>query len=150
MSVLTRFYTAFAAHDAHRMGECYSDAAHFTDPAFGSLDAAEVRAMWTMLLGRSADLRITFTIQQEDERMGSCEWHARYTFSGTGRIVHNIIRSEFVLRDGLIVDQNDRFNFWRWSRQALGMPGWVMGWSPFLRNKVRRTARAALARHLAK
>ena len=148
MSVVTRFYTAFAARDAGTMGACYAVDARFSDPAFGELDANQVRAMWLMLLGRSTDLRVTFTVLHEDARSGACEWHAHYTYSGTGRQVHNIIRSEIVLRDGLIVEQRDHFSFWRWSRQALGMPGWLLGWSPWLRNKVRRTARAALHRFM--
>lgn len=150
MSVLTSSFTSLAARDADGMGKYYSDKACFSDPAFGSLDADEVRAMWGMLLGRSTDLSVTFEILQEDECSGSCEWHARYTFTGTGRSVHNVIRSEFVLQDNLIVNQRDRFGFWRWSRQALGMPGRLLGWSPVLRHKVRRSARAALARHMAR
>ncbi|HRD53670.1 MAG TPA: nuclear transport factor 2 family protein [Flavobacteriales bacterium] len=148
MSVIKRFYTAFAAGDVAAMGACYADDARFTDPAFGDLDAGQARAMWQMLLSRSRDLRITFMVLHEDERSGSCEWHAHYTFASTGRKVHNIIRSEFALRDGLIVQQRDGFSFWRWSRQALGAVGWLLGWSPIIRGKVRRTARAALDRHM--
>lgn len=148
MSVINRFYAAFAAHDAATMGACYADDARFHDPAFGDLDANQVRAMWQMLLGRSKDLRITFTLFREDESSGACEWHAHYTFASTGRKVHNIIRSEFVLRDGLIVQQRDEFGIWRWSRQALGAVGWLLGWSPIVSGKVRRTARAALHRHM--
>ena len=40
--------------------------------------------------------------------------------------------------------------FRSWSRQALGTPGLLLGWSPFLRNKVRATAAANLKRFLAK
>jgi len=148
MSVLNFFYTAFAARDAGAMGACYADDARFADPAFGELDAREARAMWAMLLGRSTDLRVTFDVMHADDRSGSCVWHAHYTFTGTGRLVHNIIRSEFVLRDGLITQQRDQFSFWRWSRQALGMPGWLLGWSPWLRNRVRRNARAGLRRYM--
>ena len=148
MSVVTRFYTAFAARDARAMGACYADDACFSDPAFGDLDAIQARAMWQMLLGRSTGLRITFTVLQEDARAGACEWHAHYTFTCTGRMVRNSILSEFVLRDGLIVEQCDHFDFWRWSRQALGMPGWLLGWSPWLRNKVSRTASAALRKFM--
>ncbi|MBK9148578.1 MAG: nuclear transport factor 2 family protein [Flavobacteriales bacterium] len=148
MSVINRFFTAFASGDAAAMGACYADDARFRDPAFGDLDAKQVRAMWQMLLGRSKDLRITFTVLRADEHSGACEWHARYTFASTGRKVHNIIRSEFTLRNGLIVQQHDRFNFWRWSRQALGAVGWLLGWTPIVQGKVRRTARNALDKHL--
>ncbi|MBK6342313.1 MAG: nuclear transport factor 2 family protein [Flavobacteriales bacterium] len=148
MSVIDRLYTAFAAGDAAAMGACYAEDARFRDPAFGELNAEEVRAMWRMLLGRSKDLRITFTVLHADEVSGTCEWHAHYTFASTGRKVHNIIRSEFKLRDGLIVEQRDRFNFWRWSRQSLGASGWLLGWTPFVQGKVRRAALAALDKHL--
>lgn len=148
MSVINRFYSAFAARDAAAMAACYADDARFHDPAFGALDANQVRAMWQMLLGRSKDLRITFTVLREAERSGVCEWHAHYTFGATGRKVHNIIRSEFVLRDGFILQQRDRFGFWRWSRQALGAMGWLLGWTPLVKGKVQRTARTALERHM--
>jgi hypothetical protein len=46
----------------------------------------------------------------------------------------------------LIVEHVDRFNFWRWSRQALGLPGLVLGWTPVLRKKVGTTATERLDR----
>lgn len=146
MPVLDRFYSAFVARDATTMGACYADDARFNDPAFPDLNAAEVRAMWKMLIGRSNDLRVKFNVVHEDERSGVCEWRAYYTFSRTGRQVHNIVRSEFVLRDGFIVQQQDRFDFWRWSRQALGVPGYLLGWSPLLKRRVQATAGEALQR----
>lgn len=146
MPVLQRFYGGFAARDAATMSACYADDARFSDPAFPDLNATEARAMWKMLLGRSEDLRVKFKVLEEDAHHGVCEWHAYYTFSSTGRKVHNIVRSEFELRDGLIVRQQDRFDFWRWSRQALGPMGWLLGWSPIVRGKVQTKARAALER----
>ena len=70
---------------------------------------------------------------------------ARYTFSATGRKVLNRIDASFEFRDGLIVRHIDRFDFWRWSRQALGTPGLLLGWTGFLRGKVRAKAAASLA-----
>ena len=49
---------------------------------------------------------------------------------------------------GLITRQRDRFDFWAWSRQALGMPGLLLGWTPFLRHKVQRQAAANLQKFL--
>src|SRR5437868_888017 len=77
-----------------------------------------------------------------DDSAGSAHWEARYTFSTTGRFVHNIIDAKFTFRDGKIASHTDSFDFWRWSRQALGGAGLVLGWSPMLRNKVRATAAA--------
>ena len=144
MSVIGRFYTAFGQRDWSTMGACYSDTARFSDPVFPELDAAGVRAMWKMLLTSGSDLRITFKISEESDESAVCEWEAFYTFSRTGKKVHNVIRSEFELREGLIHRQRDHFDFWRWSRQALGPSGLLLGWSPLVKNKVRGIAAAGL------
>ncbi len=154
MSVIERFYTAFAQRDWSTMGACYHADARFSDPVFPDLKAEEVRAMWKMLLASGSDLRVTFRVLEENNANGVCEWEAFYHFSkrlrsgssGTGRAVHNIIRSEFELRDGLIFRQRDHFDFWRWSRQALGVSGVLLGWSPLVRNKVRGIAKTSLKR----
>lgn len=43
----------------------------------------------------------------------------------------------------------DHLDFWRWSRQALGTPGLLLGWTPFLKAKVRTQAGANLQKILA-
>jgi len=56
-----------------------------------------------------------------DDTAGSVHWEARYRFSATGRLVWN--RTDAHLRfdaDGCIAEHCDDFDFWRWSRQALG------------------------------
>jgi ketosteroid isomerase-like protein len=147
MSVIERFYAAFAQRDWSTMGKCYAEDARFSDPVFPELSAPEVRAMWKMLLTSGSDLRVRSSWKQDGARgVGRCE--ASYTFSRTGRKVHNVIRSEFELRDGLIVSQRDRFGFWRWSGQALGASGWLLGWSPVVRNKMRAMAASGLRKAL--
>ena len=85
-----------------------------------------------------------------DARTGRAHWDAHYRFSATGRLVLNRIDAAFSFNpDGLIVTHRDRFDFWAWSRQALGAPGWLLGWTPLLRNKVRQQAAANLRKFLA-
>lgn len=148
MGVLDRYYTALAAKDWRTIAACYHDEAHFGGPVFPDLDADQVRAMWKMLLTSGTDLRITFKVQREDADGGMAQCEAFYTFSRTGRKVHNRIASEFTFRNGLIHGQRDRFGFWRWSRQALGPAGWLLGWTPVVRDKVRRQAARSLARSM--
>lgn len=65
-------------------------------------------------------------------------------------MVHNVIDSRFIFDpQGLIRTQRDSFDFWAWSRQALGAPGLLLGWTPFLHNKVRAQAAANLRKYLA-
>ena len=140
MALLHQFYSAFAQHDWATMGASYHPEAQFSDPVFPHLDAAQVRAMWKMLLTSGSDLRLEFQVLGETEAGGRVQWDAWYTFGASGRKVHNRVASTFVLKDGLILRQKDAFNFWRWSRQALGTSGALLGWSSMVRNKVQATA----------
>jgi ketosteroid isomerase-like protein len=144
-ALVRRFYAALAARDATAMGACYADDATFSDPVFPSLDAAGVRAMWAMLCARGKDLAVELADVEAGDGSASARWIARYTFAATGRRVENRIDTSFALRDGRIVRQTDRFDLWRWSRQALGLAGLLLGWSPLVSRSVRRQAADALA-----
>ena len=150
VELIDRFYTAFNAHDGDAMGACYTDDVDFNDAVFVGLKGEHARNMWRMLCERGKDLKLEHSRVVADDNSGSAHWEARYTFSTTGRLVHNIIDAKFTFRDGKIATHTDSFDFWRWSRQALGGAGLVLGWSPMLRNKVRATAAAGLAAFEAK
>lgn len=138
--LITRFYQAFQRLDAEAMVACYSDDITFSDPVFGTLRGRDVGDMWRMLTTRAKDFSLTFDNVYANQGGGSAHWVARYLFSQTGRSVVNDIQARFVIRDGLICRHDDSFDLWRWSRQALGLPGLLLGWSPLLQNKVRQQA----------
>lgn len=153
---LTRFYTAFAALDADSMAACYAEDATFDDPAFSLQGQREISGMWHMLCAATlaknrADWRLEFGDVSADDSSGHAHWEAHYRFSVSNRLVHNIIEADFTFTpQGLIASHTDRFDFWRWSRQALGMGGWVLGWAPYFRKQMRVQTHAALANYLAK
>lgn len=142
--LIETFYRAFQRRDAEAMAACYAPDVVFEDPAFGELRGADAGDMWRMLCSRAKDLEVRFSDVQGDAERGRARWEADYLFSQTGRTVHNRIEAGFRFRDGLIVEHRDRFDMWAWSRQALGLPGVLLGWSPLLRNKVRSQARNGL------
>lgn len=143
-ATINRFYEAFARRDAEAMGACYAPDAHFSDPVFTDLNGDEVRAMWRMLCERGADLELSHSAIETEGDRGSAHWVADYTFSGTGRAVHNEIDAGFRFEDGLIAEHRDSFDLWRWARQALGPVGVLLGWSPPVQAKIRSQARASL------
>ena len=149
-ALIERFYQAFQQRDGAAMARCYAADARFEDPAFGELRGAEIGAMWTMLCERAKDFSLEYSDVEADDRKGSAHWEARYTFSATGRSVHNRISASFRFSEGLIIDHHDRFDLWRWTSQALGPIGLLLGWSPLLKNKVRKQARAGLTAWMAK
>lgn len=148
-ALVKKFYEAFARKDFSTMQSCYHPEARFSDPVFNDLSSPQVKAMWQMLLSSSKDLRIEFSSVSADRSNGSCHWEAWYTFSRSGRLVHNIIDASFEFRDGLIYRHQDHFNFYRWSRQALGLSGLLLGWTPIIQNKVRGTANSSLTKFMA-
>ena len=144
--LIRRFYDAFDRHDGDAMAACYSADAHFWDPVFGDLDGTQAGAMWRMLTGRSDDLRVELVEQSSTDAAGTARAIARYTFTQTGRPVVNEIHSTFTFRDGLIADQRDEFDFTKWARQAIGLPGLL----PPVRQKIRKRARASLDDYIAR
>jgi len=145
-ALIARFYGAFAARDGGAMAASYAPDARFEDPVFGSLTGIEAGAMWRMLTSRpGSDLAIDLPEHDAGDTAGTAHWIARYTFARTGKHVINDIHSHFRFENGLVIEQVDRFSFWRWSRQAFGAVGLLAGWTPLLRNAVRRKAKADLA-----
>lgn len=143
--LLHDFYSAFARGDADTMAASYHDDAEFSDAVFRGLDAPGVRAMWRMLNEQGSDLRVEFSNITANDTSGSAHWDAYYTFSPTGKKVHNSIDATFEFRDGLIYRHVDSFSFWRWSKQSLGVAGLLLGWTPILPAIVRSQAAKQLA-----
>ena len=146
--LIERFYAAFNSRDGDAMAACYAPGARFHDPVFQELRGEEPGAMWRMLTSRADDLRIDLVEHDADDTTGTAHWLADYTFTQTGRPVHNDVRARFRFADGLIAEHADEFSFHRWARQALGTPGLLLGWSPPLKTAVRRRAAAGLERFI--
>lgn len=149
---IDKFYTAFAELDAETMVSLYHDEVVFDDPAFGRLSGERAKNMWRMLCESQKDKR--FIVQHSDvkatETGGSVRWEAVYVFSKTKRNVHNRITATFKFRDGKIIEHKDNFNLFSWSRQALGIAGYAMGWTPFFKQKLQKQTNQLLDRYEAK
>jgi ketosteroid isomerase-like protein len=147
-ALIENFYHAFKQKDHQTMAECYHPDAYFKDEAF-ELKGKEIGAMWHMLCVRGKDMTMEFSVAESDGNV-SAHWEPKYSFSQTGRLVHNIIDAEFEFKEGKIIKHIDRFNFWSWSRQALGAPGLLLGWSSLLRSKMKKMAMGNLNKFMLK
>ena len=144
-ALINKFYQAFQKKDAAAMASCYHKDIHFSDAAFPDLRGPMAGAMWKMLAERGKDLKLEFRDVKADDRTGRAHWDAWYTFSATGRKVHNSIDASFEFKDGLIIRHIDTFDFHRWAGQALGPMGKLLGGFGFLQKKVQAQAAANLA-----
>ncbi|MDR7212044.1 nuclear transport factor 2 family protein [Flavobacterium piscis] len=144
-NLIAKFYTAFANADAKTMNECYHPKIHFVDPAFGLLKGEQVSKMWEMLLLKSkGNIKIEFSDIKADDFTGSALWTATYYFSKTNRKVVNKISSQFIFQDGLIIKHTDSFDVWKWSKQAFGFTGYLLGWTGFFQKKINEQALLSL------
>ncbi len=151
-ATIEKFYRAFAQLDGHIMQSCYAKDASFQDEVFTLQGAQQIGGMWAMLCDATRAKGLPYwRLETSAITDHSAHWDANYLFSATGRKVLNRIDAQFEFdAQGLITRHRDSFDFWAWSRQALGTPGLLLGWSPMLRNKVRAQAASNLQRYLAK
>ncbi len=149
IAVINKFYTAFKNLDAVTMNSCYASEIVFFDPVFGLLKNKEVNEMWEMLCKNAKDFSLTFdNIIELDDEYCTCDWVATYTFSKTGRKVVNKIKANMKFANGKIIEHSDGFSLHKWSAQALGFSGWLLGWNKFFQTKIKNTAKRNLLTYM--
>ena len=146
--LITTFYQAFQNKDYKAMQNSYADNTVFNDEVFVNLNADQVRAMWEMFCIKGKDLHIDFFNIQADEKNGSADWTATYIFSKTNRKVTNHIKANFEFANGKIVRHTDRFDFYNWASQALGITGILLGGTSIVKNKVRKEGMKNLVNYM--
>ncbi len=146
--VISKFYKSFANLDAEGMAQCYHDEVLFEDPAFGELKGDKAKNMWRMLCNsqKGKGFKVEYSDIKMTGQKGSAHWEAFYTFSKTGRKVHNIIDAEFKFKDGKIIEHIDGFDLYKWSKQAFGISGYLFGWTNFFKNKLNTQTNSLLSK----
>lgn len=143
---LHKFYAAFATSNYQDMISCYHPNVVFTDPIFHTLGAKDALNMWKMLLEKGEGKTvIEYSNISANENEGTANWVATYLFSATNRRVVNRVRAKFIFQDGLIIKHTDTFDLYKWSQQAFGFKGYLMGWTGFMKEKIHENAVASLA-----
>lgn len=139
--IIEEFYSGFAAANSDTMNSCYHPEVVFQDPVFGVLQSQDVRDMWEMLIAKSGgNIAIKFSNVVSVGNTGTTNWTADYVFSSTNRKVHNVVQAQFEFKDGLIYRHVDFFDLYAWSKQAMGVKGTLLGWTPFFKRKIQQTA----------
>lgn len=143
--LIKQFYEGFAEKNAEKMNTCYHKDVTFEDPAFGKLSSERTHAMWQMLLlNKNAIQKVSFNNIQVNGTEGKANWIAEYEFGPNKRKVINHVKANFEFKDNLIIKHKDEFSMWKWSQQALGLAGILLGWSPLIKNKVQATTKQRL------
>jgi len=138
--LIHELYLAFSRKDGKAMGACYHPKAVFSDPVFPRLTGEQIGSMWTMLCLQASNLEIEVYNIKVEGATGQAVWEASYEFGKPPRPVHNIIHAEFEFFEGRIIKHGDQFNFWKWSRMALGPLGLLLGWQKGVQQKIQQQA----------
>lgn len=134
--LIETFYTGLSNLDAETMISCYHDDVVFEDPGFGKLKGNRAKGMWRMLCKNARNFKVEFSQVEANDQKGSAHWEAWYSFSKTGRSVHNKIDAQFEFKDGKIIKHIDDFNLHRWASQAIGWKGALLGGTGFFKKKL--------------
>ena len=147
--LINKFYTGFSNGKSEEMVECYHENIVFQDPAFGILEGQRARSMWKMLLSpKNGDIKITFEIIHSASDTGKARWIAEY-FYGKREVV-NKVEANFKFKNGKIIEHIDTFDLWKWTRQAMGFTGYLLGWTSFMKNKIQKTTNKKLDQYIEK
>lgn len=142
--LIQKFYDAFARLDYETMLDCYSSNPIFNDQVFGVIQGNEVKAMWEMLCKNAKDFDLQVEKIEVDGEYATCNWTATYTFTKTGKKVINHVKAHMRIENGKITEHTDEFDIYKWSRQAFGLSGVLLGWSGYMKNKIRHEAKTKL------
>ncbi|MDR5591019.1 nuclear transport factor 2 family protein [Christiangramia sp. SM2212] len=142
--LIQQFYQSFARADAEGMITAYHENVVFKDPAFGKLEKERARSMWRMLLSRNNEIHITHKILETSGNTAKVAWTAIYNYGPKKRKVVNHVTAHLVFQDAKIIKHTDKFNLWNWSRQALGLSGFLLGWTPFMKKKIQQKTNSLL------
>ncbi|PVF96937.1 hypothetical protein CPB86DRAFT_786428 [Serendipita vermifera] len=144
--LVERYLSAYKSLDLKAMEECMDPEFTFSDPAFPLLDAKHAKAMFSMFINGRDTNKMEIEYQDIAKSSEDLKYTATYTvrYLFNGRPVTNVIRPTFTISpsSNLFVSQVDDFPFYPWARQALGLSGWLLGWTGYLQSKVQETAAA--------
>jgi ketosteroid isomerase-like protein len=149
--LIHKFYTSFSNGNIKEMIECYHEDITFQDPVFGRLEGERAMKMWEMLLSiKNQDTTVTFDNIQSNSDNGKVNWVANYSYGKTKRKVTNKVSAQFKFKDGKIIEHIDSFDLWKWTKQAMGIAGYLIGWTPFLKSKIQATTNKRLDNYIKK
>lgn len=147
--LIDRFYTALASRDIDTMLSCYHENVIYNDVGFGIQKGENAGTVWRFLI-ENGDKNAIINVSdiQISETKGQAIWTAKYTFGQ--RKIKNKITANFQFKNGKIIYHKDDYDLWKWSQQAFGLVGYLIGWSPLFRWLIRWQMQRLLSNYKSK
>ncbi|KAG8751620.1 hypothetical protein FRC14_007723 [Serendipita sp. 396] len=171
--LVEKYLAAYKAYDLAAMDACTDPEFTFSDPAFPSLNckyeprsswpighpnfvsvAKQAKGMFSMFVNNREKNKMELEYKDIKKGINDLTYTATYTvrYIFTGRPVTNVIQSTFTISptSNLLLSQVDAFPFYTWAKQALGLPGLLLGWTGYLQSQVQHNAGQSLEKYMKK
>jgi hypothetical protein len=142
VSVVERFFSAYANADPVAMSACLHPQISYSDPLFPDLRGVRVGLRWHWQLRHATEFKLQKQIMFMDERKAQLKLDVAYLWHG--RAVHHEVLSTLTIWDDLIVRQIDEYPYWPYAKQAYGVAGHLLGGLGWAQSVVQRRAAAAV------
>lgn len=147
IEIVKEFYEALNKRDYKIVNGLYHSEAKYRDEIF-DFNGIEIHALWYNATLPEMDISVKLESIREEGDKVITEWEMRYTLDIIKRRINLKEKGVFEFKDEKIYRHTDTYDFWAWCTQAFGAIGRVMGWSNWLRNRVRNQARKSVLTHL--
>ncbi|KAG8793616.1 hypothetical protein FRC16_010881 [Serendipita sp. 398] len=152
--LVEKYLAAYKAYDLAAMDACTDPEFTFSDPAFPSLNSKQAKGMFSMFVNNREKNKMELEYKDIKKGINDLTYTATYTvrYIFTGRPVTNVIQSTFTISptSNLLLSQVDAFPFYTWAKQALGLPGLLLGWTGYLQSQVQHNAGQSLEKYMKK
>ncbi|KAG8804898.1 hypothetical protein FRC17_005845 [Serendipita sp. 399] len=152
--LVERYLAAYKAYDLAAMDACTDPEFTFSDPAFPSLNSKQAKGMFSMFVNNREKNKMELEYKDIKKGLNDLTYTATYTvrYIFNGRPVTNVIDTTLTIspQSNLLLSQVDTFPFHAWARQALGLPGLLLGWTGFLQSQVQNNAAQTLEKYMKK
>jgi ketosteroid isomerase-like protein len=145
--VVKNFFLAYQAHDCKGMHSCLDENVKFSDFGF-DIQGDEVRAMWHLFTSQTETrppIEVPgFEIIKSNDDLITAKYQVKYPFGEKKRVVDYTIEAHMKLKDGKIIDHKDISSITEWAWMAFGLPVYLISWTPYFHNKVKKDANERL------
>lgn len=141
--IVKEFYKALSKGDYQKVNSLYHDDAKYRDEIF-DLRGKEINALWYTATRPEMNLIAHCKSLKVDGDRVTTDWNISYTIDTLNRKVELDETGVFQFQDGKIINHKDSYDFWSWCAQSLGFIGKALGWSQWLKNRVRNQAKKSV------
>ena len=147
IKIVEGFYEALNKGDYQFVNSLYHSNASYKDELF-ELKGVEIHALWYSAVQPDLNLSVELKSIKEVDGRVITEWVMNYTLDIINRRISLNEKGTFIFKGDKIIEHIDEYDFWSWCTQAFGIIGKSLGWSNWLRKRVRNQARKSVLANL--